>query len=173
MNEVEAVALKPCPFCGSPAELDTRQAFRSIFDGKMLSQVSVYCTSCSANISNYPGDLSMCREATTEICVEEWNTRAALDAARGDAEPDCAVDAWLAECTDGRVSDHTIKMLKTFSMWAHAHPPRGDQVARVVEWLRNGGGTDISQLNGSMQMLFLEGMNRYADAIERGEPFNG
>lgn len=49
---------------------------------------------------------------------------------------------------------------------------RGDQVARVVEWLRNGGGTDISQLNGSMQMLFLEGMNRYADAIERGEPFN-
>ncbi len=50
---------------------------------------------------------------------------------------------------------------------------RGDQVARVVGWLRNGGGTDISQLNGSMQMLFLKGMNRYADAIERGEPFNG
>jgi hypothetical protein len=50
---------------------------------------------------------------------------------------------------------------------------RGDRVARVVEWLRNGGGTDISQLNGSMQMLFLKGMNRYADAIERGEPFNG
>ncbi len=50
---------------------------------------------------------------------------------------------------------------------------RGDQVARVVEWLRNGGGTDISQLNGSMQMLFLKGMNRYADAIERGDPFNG
>ena len=49
---------------------------------------------------------------------------------------------------------------------------RGDQVARVVEWLRNGGGTDISQLNGSMQMLFLKGMNRYADAIERGDPFN-
>ena len=98
---------------------------------------------------------------------------AALNAARGDVEPDCAVDAWLAECTDGRVSDHTIKMLKTFSRWAHAHPPRGDQVARVVEWLRNGGGTDISQLNGSMQMLFLKGMNRYADAIERGEPFNG
>ncbi len=48
---------------------------------------------------------------------------------------------------------------------------RGDPVARVVEWLRNGGGTDISQLNGSMQMLFLKGMNRYADAIERGEPF--
>ena len=50
---------------------------------------------------------------------------------------------------------------------------RGDQVARVVEWLRNGGGTDISQLSGSTQMLFLKGMNRYADAIERGEPFNG
>jgi len=46
-------------------------------------------------------------------------------------------------------------------------------MARVVEWLRNGGGTDISQLSGSTQMLFLKGMNRYADAIERGEPFNG
>jgi len=50
---------------------------------------------------------------------------------------------------------------------------RGDPVARVVEWLRNGGGTDISQLSGSTQMLFLKGMNHYADAIERGEPFNG
>ena len=110
--------------------------------------------------------------ALRNMCIDFAQAAiAALNAARGDVEPDCAVDAWLAECTDGRVSDHTIKMLKTFSRWAHAHPPRGDQVARVVEWLRNGGGTDISQLNGSMQMLFLKGMNRYADAIERGEPF--
>lgn len=27
------------------------------------------------------------------------------------------VDAWLAECTDGRVSGHTITMLRTFARW--------------------------------------------------------
>ena len=62
-------------------------------------------------------------------------------------------------------------MAKALAAIAALDAVRGDQVARVVEWLRNGGGTDISQLDGSMQMLFLKGMNRYADAIERGEPF--
>lgn len=66
-----------------------------------------------------------------------------------------------------------IMLIKAQASIAALDAARGDQVARVVEWLRNGGGTDISQLNGSMQMLFLKGMNRYADAIERGEPFNG
>ena len=74
------------------------------------------------------------------------------------------MDAWY---TDSEL--HAVALAAIAALDA----VRGDQVARVVEWLRNGGGTDISQLNGSMQMLFLEGMNRYADAIERGEPFNG
>ena len=105
---------------------------------------------------------------------------AALDAARGDAEPDCAVDAWLAECTDGRVSDHTIKMLKTFSMWAHAHPPRGDQVARVVEWLRKENGLCDCHAHsetecgcGAWDDWKTKPLLEIADAIERGEPFHG
>jgi len=121
-------------------------------------------------IENYRYDLDPIDRAKWDQIAQA--AIAALDAARG-GNPESAVNDWLSECTDGRVSEHTILILKSFARWLYAHHPRGDQVARVVEWLRNGGGTDISQLNGSMQMLFLEGMNRYADAIERGEPFNG
>jgi predicted transcriptional regulator len=41
-----------------------------------------------------------------------------------------AVDAWLAECTDGRVSPHTIKLLRSFSSWANQHtsPPTEAQI---------------------------------------------
>ncbi len=67
--------LKPCPFCGSPAELDTRQFFRHFQTGKPMEQVSVYCTSCSANVSWHPDDLSLDREETTELVVAAWNTR--------------------------------------------------------------------------------------------------
>ena len=73
-------------------------------------------------------------------------------------------ESMFARMTDDHVAQAAIAALDA---------ARGDPVARVVEWLRNGGGTDISQLSGSTQMLFLKGMNRYADAIERGEPFNG
>lgn len=106
---------------------------------------------------------------------------AALDAVRGDAEPVAwryvrKPDEWppanpIVQSTRWLPDDRARQFW--IEQPLYAHPPRGDQVARVVEWLRNGGGTDISQLNGSMQMLFLKGMNRYADAIERGEMFNG
>jgi hypothetical protein len=59
--------------------MDTRQSFRSVFTGEMLEQVSIYCTSCSAEISHYPGDLSMCRESVIELCIDAWNNRAAID----------------------------------------------------------------------------------------------
>ena len=106
---------------------------------------------------------------------------AALDAVRGDADP----VAWryVRKPEEWPPANPVVQSTRWLPddparpFWIeqplYAHPTRGDQVARVVEWLRNGGGTDISQLNGSMQMLFLKGMNRYADAIERGEPFNG
>ena len=119
-----------------------------------------------ANTTDFDGDRMASRYADSELNAVALAAIAALDAARGDAEPDCAVDAWLAECTDGRVSDHTIKMLKTFSMWAHAHPPRGDQVARVVEWLRK---RFPNRHNGIVQRIRED----IAAEIERGEPFHG
>jgi len=105
---------------------------------------------------------------------------AALDAARGKAEP----VAWMyiRKPEEWPPANPVVGLNKwkyddpARPYWIETplyfHPP-ADRVAQVVEWLRNGGGTDISQLSGSTQMLFLKGMNRYADAIERGEPFNG
>lgn len=70
------VELKPCPFCGEAAELDTRQGFRHYRTGEPMEKVSVYCISCSAEISHYPGDLDCDREETAELCIAAWNRRA-------------------------------------------------------------------------------------------------
>lgn len=103
----------------------------------------------------------------------------ALDAARGKAEP----VAWMyiRKPEEWPPANPVVGLNKwkyddpARPYWIetplYAHPP-ADRVARVVEWLRNGGGTDISQLSGSTQMLFIKGMNLHADAIERGEPFH-
>jgi hypothetical protein len=42
------------------------------------------------------------------------------DADLYDVPPEAMVDEWLAECTDGRVSSHTITMLRTFARWNDA-----------------------------------------------------
>jgi hypothetical protein len=70
--------LLPCPFCGARAELDTRRGYRSLSGGKLGSEVSIYCLSCSANMTicheDVPGvDPSQLAEELTE----KWNTRAA------------------------------------------------------------------------------------------------
>ena len=154
MNEVEAVARAVAPMMEGGREFDQMPPTR--LELRQWSRSGM----CSTN------------DATQDDATELAQAAiAALDAARGDAEPDCAVDAWLAECTDGRVSDHTIKMLKTFSMWAHAHPPRGDQVARVVEWLRKLSGDEPLPTGCTKGEVWV--LRRAADAIERGEPFNG
>lgn len=72
---MENEELKPCPFCGGDAEIDTSQSFRHHQNGQLLDQVSVYCVDCSANISWYPGDLDLDRYETIEFCIEAWNTR--------------------------------------------------------------------------------------------------
>ena len=93
-----------------------------------------------------------------------------------DANPDegyCDSGTCVASCWEEHDAEQARRWYRHIAQAAIAalDAARGDPVARVVEWLRNGGGTDISQLSGSTQMLFLKGMNRYADAIERGEPF--
>lgn len=81
-----------------------------------------------------------------------------------------AVKAAIANTT-GMASRYSDSDLRDIALAAIAalDEARGDPVAKVVAWLRNGGGTDISKISGSAQMMFLKGMNRYADALERGE----
>ena len=110
---------------------------------------------------------------------------AALDAARGNAEPVAASRKWanaLANIRQGRRSEplceppseyaieNALEWLKDALLASptplYAHPPapdaaRGDPVARVVEWLR---AMKRDDTNWPQHIAFL---------IERGEPFNG
>jgi hypothetical protein len=75
--------LKPCPFCGEDAELDTQQPYRSCGDGQWQTQVSIYCI----GHGECPAHMSICREdcpgVTTEHLVNDligkWNTRPVPD----------------------------------------------------------------------------------------------
>jgi hypothetical protein len=69
--------LLPCPFCGAPAEMDTRRAYRDMATGKLDTAMAIYCTQCTA-------EKSMCLKdfrglTTDEIAADlitGWNRRA-------------------------------------------------------------------------------------------------
>ena len=64
--------LKPCPFCGGDAELDSMQPYRVFVSGKISVAVAVYCTECSAQIS-------VCKlddpDIQPEQVIDMWNRR--------------------------------------------------------------------------------------------------
>jgi len=65
--------LKPCPFCGGQAELDSQQSFREFVSGKISRSVAVYCTKCSAEISVCIPDVP---DVQPEQLADMWNQRA-------------------------------------------------------------------------------------------------
>lgn len=69
----DLLRLKPCPFCGEPADYDTRRPYRNIVTGERGTGIAVSCTSC-------PVEIMLCREDVVglelEQVVELWNTRA-------------------------------------------------------------------------------------------------
>ena len=66
-----AEELKPCPFCGGEAELDTRQGYMT-YKNEMDNRIAVYCTRC-------PADMGICmkdvEDITPEMVIDLWNTR--------------------------------------------------------------------------------------------------
>lgn len=64
--------LKPCPFCGSPAESDSLRLFRDLSTGNLEHAVAVYCTVCAADISICLKDVT---DAQLGYVVEAWNRR--------------------------------------------------------------------------------------------------
>lgn len=75
-----ASELKPCPFCGGVAEMDTQQAYRALVGGQIGTRVAVYCTSCNADMGfcreDAPGED---REYLPKWVVEWWNRRTPSD----------------------------------------------------------------------------------------------
>lgn len=69
--------LKPCPFCGGLAELDTSQAYRALSGGTLGSRAAVYCTRCSAEVGFcYEDAPGTPREDIVNQVVDDWNRRA-------------------------------------------------------------------------------------------------
>lgn len=64
--------LKPCPFCGGQAELDSKRAFREFLSGKTSDSIAVYCTKCCVEISVCVPDVP---DIQPEQVVYMWNTQ--------------------------------------------------------------------------------------------------
>jgi hypothetical protein len=73
--------LKPCPFCGSPAETDSNRGYRAIGNGKLGRGVAVYCTECNADMMYCCEDLVGCTpEEILDDLIQNWNRRPATPA---------------------------------------------------------------------------------------------
>lgn len=68
----EALKLLPCPFCGGPAEMDTRQGYINLSNGRTETAVAVYCTVCGVQASICRGDVP---DVWPEEVAEIWNRR--------------------------------------------------------------------------------------------------
>ena len=64
--------LKPCPFCGGPAEIDTLRGYRNFSSGLMENAIAAYCTACAADISVCYADVP---DIQAEQVADMWNKR--------------------------------------------------------------------------------------------------
>ena len=72
--------LKPCPFCGGAAEMDTARAFRELRSGNVSTAVAIYCVDCSADICLCRADMPDLTTADLVYQVlEQWNRRTGGD----------------------------------------------------------------------------------------------
>lgn len=187
MNEVEAVKaaikLASCPgregpFGGydyghneafyGPAPEDGRYVIRDFRDrkspdwGKWLHQTD----NCEEHEAMF---VKMTDDHIAQAAI------AALDAARGDADPVAWMYSHPSDPFPPSVRKDRHERFDFSAMakrgWAetplYAHPPRGDKVARVVEWLRD------CALSSAIPDDPAQMIADLADAIERGDPFNG
>ena len=137
--------LKPCPFCGSPPMPD----YCSTTDGPAYS-FHCHAKDCPA-WPNVQGE-------TEAEAIAAWNTRA--DAAPPPNTDEVkAVARAISEARTGNTLSYRHFVPEALAAIAALDVARGDPVAQVVEWLRS--------IGGSMPAAI------YADAIERGVPFNG
>ena len=67
--------LKPCPFCGGEAEMDTRRQYRALTSGRLGNACAVYCTACEADVSVCLEDVPEWTEEALQYVTERWNTR--------------------------------------------------------------------------------------------------
>jgi len=75
--------LKPCPFCGGAAEMDTRQAYANYVTGRHQTGIAIYCVACGVQAMICRGDVP---DVEPEQVMEIWNARAALPSTTSSGE---------------------------------------------------------------------------------------
>lgn len=74
--------LKPCPFCGGEAEMDTMQGYLILHSGELDNRSTIYCLDCDAEMGFCHADLDSWQiEAAIKNLITAWNTRASTEAA--------------------------------------------------------------------------------------------
>ena len=71
------VKLKPCPFCGSEAEVGLRQERDDYGNCIGSAFYAVNCKACGAEAGNREKQLSLEPKEMAIVAQEEWNTRSA------------------------------------------------------------------------------------------------
>lgn len=64
--------LKPCPFCGGKPEIDPVRVYRNTTTGNMETEIVVYCTVCSAEMSRCSKDVP---DLQPKHVADLWNNR--------------------------------------------------------------------------------------------------
>jgi Lar family restriction alleviation protein len=69
-----AMDLKPCPFCGGNAEIDTQRGYRALNNG-IHSAVAIYCMTCPADMQMDPREFNADHDAVKADLIAAWNRR--------------------------------------------------------------------------------------------------
>lgn len=95
-----ASKLKPCPFCGGPAELDSQQSYKNITTGNLGLAAAIYCPVCPVNMSLCYEDMwNMDADSVVGFVIGAWNTRNGVltDTAKND-DGHYEDGWWCSEC---------------------------------------------------------------------------
>jgi len=126
MTARDAIALKPCPFCGGKAKLCTGRAAED------AEFAQVICTDCRVQIDYFEDAY-----APTADAVAAWNRRAA-------ASPHMPADGWvlvpeggpveLDDCPEGLfLFGGTLAVMTEYATMSKTVPPMRQRDAYIVE----------------------------------------
>lgn len=106
------IEIKPCPFCGGQAELDTQRGFIN-YKRVPAESVAVYCSTCLADMclcrDDFPGHTA---EDLVSTVVGIWNSRTDPKPFTGDIAGHCQTCGGLVFHRNGKAGeyDHNCKV---------------------------------------------------------------